>query len=158
MRISAAGSAIDVLSLSPDRKGDRMRQAKRALAFAALLLSGLAAACGDLPVVPTQAEAGGAARLFSAPSVTISGLDYVVTGTSYTWHANASGGNGTYTYQWEERNTGSWFQLWTPAGTGSSLTRYFGFSETDLELRVTVTSAGSSASAVHHVQVIACCP
>ncbi len=130
-----------------------MGQAKWVFALAALLTT---AACGDLPVAPTRVEADGAARLFSAPSVTISGPGYTISGSPYTWYANASGGDGSYTYQWEVQDAGA--SYWLPGGSGSSFSRTSGYYDRSFTLRVTVTSARASASAVHYVYLDTCNP
>ncbi len=80
-----------------------------------------------------------------ALSVTISGPGTVSAGQSYTWTANPSGGNGTYTYQWAIRNWGS--STWTNTVTTQTATRNIISATKDFWLRVTVTSLGVSTSA-----------
>ncbi|HYR10100.1 MAG TPA: S8 family serine peptidase [Longimicrobium sp.] len=83
--------------------------------------------------------------------VTISGPDYVLGGTSNTWTANPTGGNGTYTYQWQYSLNGS---TWSNGATTKTYTRMVGRYATQLYLRVTVTSNGASAtSATYYVEV-----
>jgi hypothetical protein len=83
--------------------------------------------------------------------VTISGPTYVYGGSSGTWTANPTGGNGTYTYQWQYSGNGS---TWSNGSTTKSYTRSVGLYATALYLRVTVTSNGASVtSATYHVQV-----
>jgi hypothetical protein len=87
----------------------------------------------------------------STLSVTISGPTYIWGGSSNSWTANPSGGNGTYTYQWQYSSNGS---TWTNGGTTQTYTRSIGRYATALYLRVTVTSNGASAtSATYYVQV-----
>jgi hypothetical protein len=84
-------------------------------------------------------------------NVTISGPTYVYGGSSNTWTANPTGGNGTYTYQWQYSSTGS---TWYNGATTKTYTRTVGLYATALYLRVTVTSNGASAtSATYNVTV-----
>jgi serine protease len=84
------------------------------------------------------------------PTTNITGTASITTAGSYTWSANASGGNGTYTYNWEYRvGTGTW----TSVGTGATYTRSVASGNPSFELRVTVTSAGQTASDTHLVTV-----
>ena len=71
----------------------------------------------------------------------IRGPSLVVTGT-WTWEALASGGTGSYAYQWQySRDAGTW----SPVGTNSpTFSRYVGSWYGNFYLRVTVTSNGSS--------------
>jgi subtilisin family serine protease len=79
------------------------------------------------------------------PAVSISGPDEIYFAGSYTWEANATGGDGTYSYQWQYRSVNS--STWTNVGTNSSsYTRMVGNYATSFYLRVTVTSGGSSAT------------
>jgi hypothetical protein len=83
--------------------------------------------------------------------VTITGPGYVIGGTSNTWTANPTGGNGIYTYQWQHSLNGS---TWTNGATTKTYTRSVGLYATQLYLRVTVTSNGASAlSSTYYVQV-----
>jgi subtilisin family serine protease len=85
------------------------------------------------------------------PSVYITGPTYIYGGSSNTWTANPSGGNGTYTYQWQYSMSGS---TWSNGATTKSYTRTVGLYATSLYLRVTVTSNGASAtSATYYVEV-----
>ena len=79
------------------------------------------------------------------PSVYITGPDYVWGGASFSWQANASGGNGTYSYQWQYRAETS--GTWTNVGSNSATyTRFVGNYAPSFYLRVTVTSNGASAT------------
>src|ERR1041384_2217092 len=80
----------------------------------------------------------------------ITGNTSITTAGTYTWLANASGGNGTYTYNWEYR-VGT--AAWTSVGTGSSDSRALSAGNPGFGLRVTVTPNGSSASDTHLVSV-----
>jgi Subtilase family len=87
----------------------------------------------------------------SPVSVYISGPSTISTAGTYTWYANPSGGNGTFTYSWEYRVQGG---TWTPVGCGcASYSRSVAAGNPDFELRVTVTSGGASASDTHLVDV-----
>jgi subtilisin family serine protease len=78
-------------------------------------------------------------------AATVSGPSELYTSGSYTWYANATGGNGTYTYQWQQSTNGT---TWTNVGTNStSYTRSVGlYYGGGFYLRVIVTSNGSSAT------------
>jgi hypothetical protein len=89
-------------------------------------------------------------RPITAPTANITGVSSISTAGTYTWQANAAGGNGTYTYNWEYRvGTGAW----TSVGTGSSYSRTVSMSDASFELRVTVTSAGLTGQDTHTVTV-----
>ncbi|MEW5926603.1 MAG: S8 family peptidase [Gemmatimonadota bacterium] len=90
--------------------------------------------------------------LISAPpvAVTITGPASITSAGTYTWQANASGGNGSYTYAWEYRVQGG---TWSAAGTGSSYSRSVAMTDPSFELRVAVTSNGQTASDTHLVSV-----
>jgi subtilisin family serine protease len=84
--------------------------------------------------------------------VTISGPSTVNGGTSNTWTANPTGGNGTYTYQWQYSTNGS---TWSNGATTKTYTRPVNLLATNLYLRVTVTSNGASVtSSTFNVTVI----
>ena len=90
----------------------------------------------------------------SPVAVTITGTEdiYAFSSRSYTWTANPSGGDGTYTYQWQYRLATS--TTWTNVGTNSSTySRVVGTTGRPFYLRVTVTSAGATASDDHYVYV-----
>lgn len=60
------------------------------------------------------------------------------TDTSESWRANTWGGDGTWTFVWEERINGG---PWSTVGTSQSYTRTIeAFASYDLELRVSATS------------------
>jgi subtilisin family serine protease len=84
------------------------------------------------------------------PAANITGASTISTAGTYTWAANASGGNGSYTYSWEYRVQGG---TWSVVGSGSSYSRSITSASPDFELRVTVTSAGLSGSDTHLVDV-----
>lgn len=139
-----------------------MRQVKQAIGWVfSMLALGIVAACADQPTAPgTAASEAGAARgrleafdptavAATAVSATITGPNVVKKASTSTWHANASGGTGTYTYLWEFRGVNE--TTWSPVGFGSSYTRSFGGFVYSFYLRVTVTSGGVSASDEHYV-------
>ena len=83
-------------------------------------------------------------------SVYITGPGDIYGAGTYSWTAHPSGGNGTYSYQWQYRQETS--STWTNVGTNSpTYTRSVGTLTRSFYLRVTVTSAGSTASATHYV-------
>jgi aqualysin 1 len=88
--------------------------------------------------------------LSTQTAANITGAGSITSAGTYSWQANASGGNGTYTYAWEYRVQGG---AWSAAGSGSSYSRAVALSDPDFELRVTVTSAGTSAVDTHLVDV-----
>lgn len=94
-----------------------------------------------------------------ALSVNITGPTFIDTPGTYTWTAHPGGGNGTYSYQWQESfNNGV---SWSNVG-GNSAT----YSETEnsngsFKLRVKVTSGSenvTSAALTVTVQVSGCSP
>jgi aqualysin 1 len=87
-------------------------------------------------------------------AVNITGTEdiYATSSRSYTWTANPSGGDGTYTYQWQYRLATS--STWTNVGTNSSTySRVVSTTARPFYLRVTVTSGGAAASDDHYVYV-----
>jgi subtilisin family serine protease len=84
----------------------------------------------------------------TAPTANITGPSSISTASTYTWYANAAGGDGTFAYNWEYRVQGG---AWSYAGSGSSYSRIVGASDPDFELRVTVTSAGLTGSDLSHL-------
>jgi hypothetical protein len=124
-----------------------------------MLLLAIAAACADQPVTPLPAP-GGAARALGVSSSdphlvtlnTLGALSAHITGDTYllggdvgVWDANATGGNGTYTYQWQYMVAGAYpTGPWTNVGTLSSYYRRSGRYGPSFLLRVIVTSDGVS--------------
>lgn len=83
------------------------------------------------------------------PTANITGPTSINAAGSYTWYANAAGGNGTYTYSWEYRVQGG---AWTAVGCGCpSYTQTVATTDPSFEIRVTVTSAGLTGSDTHLV-------
>jgi subtilisin family serine protease len=80
-------------------------------------------------------------HLVNSLAVTITGRVVVYSGTTNTWTANPTGGNGTYTYQWQYRDEGSTTWVNGPTTKSYTLTVYSPFS-----LRVIVTSGGASVT------------
>ena len=78
-------------------------------------------------------------------SAYISGPSTHLGSGNYTWRANAAGGDGTYTYQWQHRAASS--TSWTDVGTNSpTYTRYLPRHASPFYLRVIVTSGGASVT------------
>lgn len=90
--------------------------------------------------------------LLSPPALTvnITGPTSITAAGTYTWQANASGGNGSYSYAWEYRVQGG---TWSAVGTGSSYSSSVATTDPSFELRVAVTSAGHTVSNTHLVSV-----
>ncbi|HEX6040536.1 hypothetical protein [Longimicrobium sp.] len=122
--------------------------AKRAFPIVTTLFLGLAlAGCSDQPVAPRAAADSEASHTVSeALNAYITGPTQLLSGQVGTWTANPSGGDGTYTYLWQYKKTGS--TLWTNVGTGSTYSRA---SNATFDLKLTVSSAGSSV--VRGIQV-----
>ena len=85
--------------------------------------------------------------------VSISGPDYISTSGTYQWQATASGGDGTYTYQWYYRvdyqtPTCLYRTNWTLFGTGQTAQHYISVPGYDFDIQVTVTSGGHQQSQV----------
>ncbi len=104
--------------------------------------------------VVTGAGAGSPNRLLysilsaATPSANITGPTSITAAGTYTWQANASGGNGTYAYAWEYRVQGG---AWSAVGSGASYSRAVALADADFELRVTVTSNGQTGSDPSHL-------
>jgi subtilisin family serine protease len=82
-------------------------------------------------------------------SVTISGPTAIYTPGAYAYQANATGGNGTYSYAWEYMNSPFIYASYQPTGTNSpSYSHTFVTGAYKVALRVTVTSGGSTAQHV----------
>jgi subtilisin len=85
--------------------------------------------------------------------VSISGPNSWSTGSNLSWTASASGGNGTYSYQWSERidHQDGWscdYQTgWSPVATGNPYGRWVSSMEYDFRVQVVVTSGTQTASA-----------
>jgi subtilisin family serine protease len=106
-------------------------------------LSGLGAGSPNLLVHTLFGGGGGPTP--TPVSVYISGPTDLYAGGTYTWNAHASGGNGSYTYQWQYR--GEFSSTWSNVGTGaSSYSRFVGARAGSFYLRVVVTSGGASAT------------
>lgn len=83
-------------------------------------------------------------------SVYIQGETYVRTPGTYTYEAFPSGGNGSYTYQWAVRYPeigGGYGNL----GTSKTQNLNIAEGDGDIELRVTVSSAGETAQSTIHI-------
>lgn len=86
-------------------------------------------------------------------TVSISGPTFIDTPGTYTWTANAAGGDGTYSYQWQESTNGS---TYFNVGTGKTYSESEN-SDASFYLRVNVTSAGQTTSKTVHVTVQTSC-
>ena len=64
----------------------------------------------------------------------------------FTWTAVVSGGNGTYSYQWDFMATPLMYNNWVTVGNGPSYSRTFGPGATTFYLRLTVKSGGYTVS------------
>lgn len=69
--------------------------------IATILALVLVAGCGDVPTATPPEGPSASATTASTLSVTIDGPWWVSEGPYYEWTAYPSGGNGSYTYQWE---------------------------------------------------------
>lgn len=83
------------------------------------------------------------------PAVYISGPTILQWKTQGTWTANASGGNGTFAYEWRYRDNGigAWSSV---VGTSQQYTRQM--PPNDIELQVKVTSNGQIVYDTHYVE------
>ncbi len=95
-----------------------------------------------------------AAKALGVLEVSISGPTYIDVEGSYTWEAMPSNGDGSYVYQWSVY----WYNLgtWQTLGTGKTQSLYIAESDGDFEIKVTVTSAGQSASDQMYVENAIC--
>jgi subtilisin family serine protease len=94
-------------------------------------------AFGGAPVAPPAPSPGNLAVTINGPTSV-----YVLGTRTYFWSASASGGTGTYSYQWHYRPATS--AVWRAVGTnGSTYTRQLVYFDDPFYLRVTVTSGGS---------------
>lgn len=90
---------------------------------------------------------------YPPPHAAIDGFLTIKTEGTYTWDANASHGDGTYTYQWHYQPDGS--STWYSLGTGSSASRYVDGSDyPGFALRLVVSSAGMSDTEEVYVAVL----
>jgi hypothetical protein len=81
----------------------------------------------------------------SGLTASISGDDYLYGISTGYWSATATGGNGSYTYQWQYRAETS--STWTNVGTNSpSYSRNVANYAPSFYLRVIVTSGGASVT------------
>lgn len=124
-----------------------MSQARRALTISLFaLVASTLAGCADQPVAPHGAAGEGSYTASEALNAYITGPTVLLSGQQGTWTANPSGGDGTYTYQWQYKKVGS--VLWTNVGTGASYSRA---ASATFDLKLTVSSGGTSV--VRGIQV-----
>lgn len=105
---------------------------------------------GFIPTTAANAVFGYTALGVLQPlAVTITGPTELGYKQSGTWTANASGGTGSYTYEWRFRynGTGAWSSV---LGTSQTYTRTM--LDTDFELQVKLTSGGQSVYDTHYVE------
>jgi hypothetical protein len=120
----------------------------RTIAAALALLT--VSACADAPTTP-EAVPSTRRSVASAPSVYLTGPSWVTYGTMYTpgppyqWTAHASGGNGTYSYQWHISDVLG--RSWNPGVAGPVFETGFDCRWVNFELTVYVTSGGQTTSA-----------
>lgn len=83
-----------------------------------------------------------ALRAVANLAVTTSGDNFIDTPGIYTWNALATGGNGSYTYQWQQStdNGAHWFNVGTNSTSYSENIQSNG----NFQLQVVVTSDGLS--------------
>jgi subtilisin family serine protease len=105
-------------------------------------LTGLGSGSPNLLLYTGTGSGGGTPPGGGTPSASISGPDYIWAAGTYSWQANATGGNGTYTYQWQYRAETS--GTWSNVGTSATYSRFVGNYAPAFYLRVTVTSGGAS--------------
>jgi subtilisin family serine protease len=87
-------------------------------------------------------------------SASIGGPTWISTDGSYTWTAYASGGTGSYSYQWQYSSDGFSFY---DVGTGDSYTTYAGGGNYSFWLRAIVTSGDQTAAPAERVTVSTSC-
>ncbi|MDX2057725.1 MAG: S8 family serine peptidase [Gemmatimonadales bacterium] len=90
------------------------------------------------------------------PSITgPTSIDVTTAPVQATWNVSPTGGNGTYTYEWKASLNGG---AWSVVSTSSSYTRTIPrFSEYNLQLKVTVSSAGESYIKPYNLAVAVTC-
>ena len=101
--------------------------------------------CSDIPSAPNQPLHTPPDRVtdLSPPYAYIDGTNDIYYPTYYTWGAIASGGTGTYSYQWQHRVATS--SIWYNMGTNSwTYEQYVGSNYVPFYLRVIVTSGSYS--------------
>lgn len=115
-----------------------------------LLLTSALASTGAAPLPPQAVEAA-SARAARAISAYVDGPYELYSRGPHTWEAFPSGGNGTFTYQWEVKwdldPNGTWISTGTDKTTSFTVEDYMG----DFELRVKVTSGSEVAYAYWYV-------
>ncbi len=81
----------------------------------------------------------------AAPSASVSGPNMLYYAGTYSWQARVTGGDGTYSYQWQIQWEGT--STWSNVGTNSSsYSRTVGDRGPSFNLRVIVTSGGASTA------------
>lgn len=117
-----------------------------------LLLASALASVGAAPLPRPAVEPGAAsARAARAISVYVDGPYELYSRGPHTWEAFPSGGNGTFTYQWDVKwdldPNGTWISTGTDKTTSFTVEDYMG----DFELRVKATSGSEVAYAYWYV-------
>jgi hypothetical protein len=96
----------------------------------------------NAPTMPSLSEV--AITSASSLSVDMDGTWIIHYPGTYTWEAHPYGGDGNYSYHWEIHYND--YPGWGWLGNGQSVTFGVSAGDGDFLLRVTVTSAGQSAS------------
>lgn len=84
-------------------------------------------------------------------TVSIAGPDSILIADEYEWTANATGGSGTYTYEWQRSTDGG--DPWTSVGTSATYVAAVDTGNFVFHLRAIATSAGKADTATHLVVV-----
>jgi subtilisin family serine protease/P2-related tail formation protein len=85
-------------------------------------------------------------------STAITGPSSISTAGTYTWDSNPAGGDGNYIICWEYRVAGG---AWQIVGSSRYYARPVSLSDPDFELRVAVTSLGTTVATTQYVDVVA---
>lgn len=82
--------------------------------------------------------------------VSISGTSMITSAGTYSWTASASGGNGSFSYQWEVDWNDTPFEGFVPIDTGNPFYMSLDGCDGSFEVRVRVSSGGSVTYAGGH--------
>lgn len=84
-------------------------------------------------------------------NVSITGPGTIKKEGGYSWTCSATGGGGSYSYQWERSNNGGSYYV---VGSGSSYSTYVSYGTPSFSLRCNATSGAMTGSATRPVGVI----
>lgn len=101
--------------------------------------------CGQQAIIASNANPGGEVDLYfraPPPHANLIGISEIDTKGTYTWNVTASGGSGSYTYQWTLHEDGS---SSTNTGTSSSQARTVYLGDPNFWWIVSVMSGGMTA-------------